>query len=100
MMSESEIRLHLQKQKKINEVSELMQKLVDATNLMGFDAEVAEGIFLGLIKSHRTLQQDFMRSFFMAMKSYSEVDYDLRNEQAVKFAKKIAEDQETYFPYV
>jgi hypothetical protein len=100
MLSEGEIRMHMEAEKRKKRVEAAMKELIDVTNVMGYDDEIAEGIFLGLIKSHRTLQQSFFRCFVMAMDPYSKIVPDLRNEQAVKFAKKISEDGENYFPFV
>jgi len=84
---------------KVAEVRELMTKLVDATNAMGFDDQVKQGIFEGLAYSHRTLQSSFMRSFAGSMKDYSLIRTDLRNAGAVELAKVIAES-DVYIPFV
>lgn len=88
---DSSTKLHIHQQKKIKEVKELMTQLIDATNTMGMDEEVAQGIFEGLVESHRTLQQSFMRSFTLAMKDYANTRTDLRNQASVDLAKKITE---------
>jgi hypothetical protein len=92
MSQESEIRRHIAEQNRQKEVVELTRKLIDATNVMGGDKLVAAGIADGIMGSHRTLQQSFMRCFVMAMKEYGETEFkDPRNQDAVALAKKIGE---------
>ena len=76
-----------------------MQELIDMTNVMGSHDDVVKGMFLGLLQSHRTLQQSLIRAFIDVMNEYAEVDTDLRNEAAVGFAKKVKE-MEIYLPTV
>lgn len=98
--SEAELRRHLQQKQFVDNVSQAMQSLVNTTNSMAMEDEVAKGIADGLMRSHRTLQQSFFRSFKIAMKQYAdEAGSDLRNQESVKFAKKISE-MDDYFPFV
>jgi hypothetical protein len=92
MSQESEIRRHIAEERRKNEVTKLMQQLIDSTNVMGGDELVAAGMVQGIMRSHRTLQQSFMRCFVMAMKEYGATEFkDPRNEDAVALAKKIGE---------
>ena len=84
---------------KRQKVAELVRQLVDETNAMGFTDEVVAGIVDGLVTSHRTLQQNFMRCLLDSMKEYGETNCDLRNEASVQTAKKIGE-LNVHFPYV
>jgi len=87
-----ELSLHKAEKKKKEEVSEIMKQLVSATNTMGMDKAVASGIVEGLMNSHRTLQQSFVRALLLAFQEIAEKDpsVDLRNEQALKVIKEIA----------
>lgn len=87
------------KKAKVKEVEDLMRQLVDATNTMGMEEEVAQGIFNALSQSHRTLQNSFMRSFQKAMGPYSGIRADARNEGAVALAGKISE-LEANIPFI
>ena len=99
-MSDTAIKLHIQQQKKVKEVAAAMETLVNATSTMGYDEFVVEGIVKGLTSCHRTLQQSFMRDFKDAMVKYGDIEYfDLRNQAAVKFAKKVGELEE-HLPYI
>jgi predicted HAD superfamily Cof-like phosphohydrolase len=66
---------------------------------MGSDEVVAQAIAQGLAESHRTLQQNTMRSLKRAMVEYAKTRTDLRNEKAVELAKAIAE-LEIHLPLV
>ena len=57
-------------------------------------------IAVALASEHRTLQQSMIQTLFSAIKQYAELaGTDLRNEEAVKWAKKATSD-EVYFPFV
>ena len=99
-MSNANVKFHIQQQQKVKEVREAMEVLVNATNTMGSDKLVSQGIVEGLENCHRTLQQSFMRCFVAAMKEYGDTRFfDARNEASVDFAKKIGEMDE-YFPFI
>jgi len=76
-----------------------MKELVETTNVMTGHNAVVEGMLSGLVHSHRTLQQSFVRAFIDVMGEYAESNTDLRNEAAVEFAKKIKE-MEVYLPNI
>ncbi len=87
-----------EKRKTVQEVAEAMQALVKATNRAGRDKEVAEGLLKGLITSHPTLQQSFMRALVQALPEYAKRPGDLRNEAARNWAGQAAE-LEACFPF-
>lgn len=76
-----------------------MRDLLDCTNVMGSDKDIAEAIADVLSREHRTLQQGFMRSFVQAMGIYKDSGSDGRNEGSIKLAKEISET-ETYLPFI
>lgn len=99
--SQVSLQIHMQEKKKEKAVKELVSSLVNETNTMGMEKAVARGIVDGLMGSHRTLQQSFVRALMIACKEIDEKGYqsDLRNEQAMKVIKKIAEIDET-LPFI
>jgi len=94
-----ELARHIESTKRINRCKDAMKELIDSTNCMNGHDDMVEGMLLGLMHSHRTLQQSFVRVFIDVMSEYSEVGTDLRNEGAVAFAKKVKE-MEIYLPNV
>ena len=102
IMSDTNLKFHIQQQKKLKEVRDAMEVLVGATNTMGSDKLVTQGIVEGLENCHRTLQQSFMRCFVAAMKEYGDTRFfDPRNEASVEFAKKVSKlAEEHYFPFI
>ena len=99
-MSNEDSNCHIRQKQKVKEVTEAMKTIVDATNTMGSDKLVTEGIVEGLTSCHRTLQQSFMRCFVAAMKEYGDTPFrDARNDASVDFARKIAEMEE-HFPFI
>lgn len=100
MSNAEEVKAHIRRVQKVKEVADAMRVIVDATNTMGSEQLVTEGIVEGLTSCHRTLQQSFMRCFVDAMKEYGDTRFfDARNEASVEFAKKIGEMEE-YFPFI
>ena len=88
--------------KRTSEVRHAIAKVIDLTNVMSSDVEkaVEEGIFQGLMGEHRTLQASFVRCLIRALKRYGDTDYfDLRNEAAVKWARKATEGDD-YIPFI
>ena len=57
----------------------------------GSRKEVAEAITYRLRTEHRTLQQAFWSTILLAQCDYAEFRHDMRNEQAVEFAKEVRE---------
>ena len=51
--------------------------------------------------THRTLQQQFVKTVYEFLCLYADNEYfDARNEAAVKFAKRIKEMEDVYFPFI
>lgn len=57
------VKQHIEQQKVISKVEAAMSEAISATNVMGMDDQVAEGILLAMVKAHPTLAQSFVRSF-------------------------------------
>lgn len=64
------------------------------------DREVAEIFKERLLRTHRTLQQNFWRAIYNIALTYKDAAHDPRNEDSVKFCKKIAELEDVYFSFV
>ena len=62
--------------KTIDDVSNLMRKLVDAFNASGSSDVVIEGMLDGINRSHRHLQYEFWNNFIVLMDKYSSQDED------------------------
>ena len=66
---------------------------------------MAPGYDLGVLMSamlegeHRTIAQSFMKEINSFLVRYSEVGYDQRNENSVKFAKDV-KALDAYFPMI
>ena len=85
---------------RVKEVAEAMEVIVNATNTMGTEADVVEGIVDGIENCHRTLQQSFFRCFHKAMKEYGNTRFrDARNDASVDFAKEVGE-MDVHFPFI
>ena len=99
-----ELKMHIRDKKRKEEARKAMQTLIDATNIMGGEKEVAAGILEGLLGSHRTLQQSFFRSFVMAMEHYADTPFhDARNDASVEFAqllRELVEHNNLHFPFI
>ncbi len=82
-------------------LQKMVQQVAKLVNNMGFDYEKgSEIIAKALIKEHRTLQQNIIRLLAGSIVKYAELSFhDPRNEDAVKWAKKVAEI-ESYFSYI
>jgi hypothetical protein len=95
-----EIEIHIQAKNRQKAVAAAMATIIDATNVMGSEKDVAAGILEGLLSSHKTLQQSFMRAFIEAMKEYADTPFrDARNEASVEFARKVKE-LDVHFPFI
>jgi len=75
-------------------VHDLVSKIMDELNKMGNEEEVGKFFVDGILGTHRTLQQNFMRHIIIPSmldfaRRYDEGMYDLRNEAACKLAKKL-----------
>ena len=80
-------------------VKKAMKELINATNVMGGEEEMAAGITEALQSEHRTLQQSFFRVFAESMKEYANTGTDLRNEASVNFAKEVNKI-DYHFPFI
>ena len=96
---DNEMHHHIQSVKRVQATKDAMKELIASTNVMGCDEDFAQGIFEALLGEHRTLQQSTVRAIAEALALYSEIDTDLRNEEAVNFAKKV-KAMEHFFPMV
>lgn len=94
---------HRARKEKIAQVKALMDQLIDHTNTMGMEAEIAEGMLQALAGNHPTLVQSFMRSFKTTCTKASEhprfTNADLRLQATAQFVKDIAQ-KDTCFPFV
>lgn len=82
-----------------DKAAKAMRDLLDTTNVMGSDADVAKAMSDVLSREHRTLQNSFFRSFVMAMDTYKDSGSDARNEASIKFAKEVSKG-DNYFPFI
>lgn len=83
-------------------VKKAMQELLNSVNVMGHEKEIATGMFEALAHEHRTIQQNFFRTFAQAMDKYylfGEQYHDARNEASVEWAKKAA-GIDVMFPFI
>jgi len=100
-MSDYKLQQAFAARKKQEKVEELFKALISEVNTMGSEDAVADGLVEGLLRSHRTLQQSFVRSFITACQKIDKMDNitDMRNEQSIKILKQIAKIDET-LPFV
>ena len=72
----------------------------ELTNRTG-EKEAGKMLSNALLNQHRTLQAGFWRIMRDAViPNYAAAAFDLRNEGAVTYAKKLSEVSETYIPYI
>jgi hypothetical protein len=89
--------------KKSTKTEDVADLLMDAVNSSSFDDEAfAKQVTQ---KTHRTLQQSFMRAIVKTIHGWSKMHkedwFDLRNEATVKASSKIVETiKDDYFPLV
>lgn len=100
-MSDYKVQQAIIAKKKKQKVQELFKALIDEVNTMGSEDAVSDGLVDGLLCSHRTLQQSFIRSFMNACQKIDKMENitDARNEQAIKVLKEISKLDET-LPFV
>lgn len=77
-------------------VQESLKRIEDAMEVLGREANVisrgeqlAEGIFLALLKEHNTVAQGLVWAIVQALRLYSESSYDPRNREAVAVCELI-----------
>lgn len=74
------------------------QALINHTN--GCDPEMfADALFDLMLSTHRTLQQNFIKSLAAFIDKMKDMDTDLRNEAAVKWCKEVSK-VERCFPFI
>ena len=73
------------------EVRRCVNSIIRQLNYMGCEGEVAKAVVEELRVSHRTLQQNWWKMVQAVAKEYAGFEHDLRNEDAVRFAKKVSE---------
>jgi hypothetical protein len=76
--------------KLIEEVSKVTRFLLDFSNVMGSGTSVAEGMLDGIIRTHRTIQADFITNLINTLEAYGDSATDPRNQGAVAQAKRMA----------
>jgi hypothetical protein len=74
-------------------------KEITAEQVITYIRKNGQDIFFALLHEHRTLQQATICSLYNILKSYSTTDYDLRNEQAIMWAKE-ATNIKYSFPFI
>lgn len=94
---------HRIRKEKTEQVKVLMDQLIDHTNAMGMESEVAEGMLLALVGNHPTLVQSFMRAFKVTCDKASEhprfINADMRSQATANFIKEIAK-KDVCFPLI
>lgn len=92
----------LREAEKWDAIIDAVKVLTNAVN--GSDAEmVAKAMFMGLAKSHRTLQAKLFSAIFKMFNIYKDSSYDLRNVSAVIASAQVtqfAEDEYIRFPLI
>ena len=97
----SELKQHIAKKKVREEVKASMISIIDATNTMGMESEVAEGMLEALVSSHPTLSQCFLKSLKEMSDKYVAEGYnpDMRMEAGKELLTHISEFK-GHIPYV
>lgn len=104
--SDADMNKHIKQKQKEKEVREAIKTLVDNLNLMGNENLVGNAIAKELAHTHRTLQQEFMKTvvgsvlnFFVWQKERNL--FDARNEATVNLAEEMKEKiDNTYLPFI
>lgn len=103
MFTEQDAAAYMRRQQLEAEGEEIANRIGDYVN----HTSNPEFLILGLRRTHRTLQQSFMRhivAWIEHLASLQPGQYDLRNEASVRFAKSITQTDEwkqtTGMPYV
>lgn len=88
-MTDDEIERALERAEQQKALQAKVLELIEAVN-GGPPRDLADAIVSALGRSHRTLQQEFMSAVKLAIAGYAGADHDLRNEDAVRWAKQVA----------
>ena len=73
----------------VNEMASLAQQIENAVNAN--EDEFILAMTKQFLFTHRTLQQNFVRAITAVLVQLADQSTDLRNEDAVKFCKKVKE---------
>ena len=96
----------VEEKKRHEKMADLLGQIVDQTNSMGMNVDAAaHAMAEKLYRQHRTLQQSFIHVISEVIAKYAglcgQYGYDLRNEQASKWAIKVAEVTDQHqFPMI
>ena len=83
-------------------VADAMAVICGAVN-GGNVTEVAQAMYVGMSRNHRTLQNQAVHAMFEFLRIYRHTAYDLRNYSTVVAAAqvtKLVEDESIRFPYI
>jgi hypothetical protein len=88
--------------KTLEERKEFYENLYkDLSDALNGDNKLLAGVFIEKMqRDHRTIQQNFWRFVVEIAMIYKDLPFDLRNQCAIIFCKKIAELDERHMPYV
>lgn len=67
-----------------------IKEIIENTNAHP-EADLAEAMFNAMRETHRTLQQNFIRSLVLFFQKMKDMPTDLRNEASVEWCKKVSE---------
>ena len=89
-----EERKAIRERKSNQAVKESLDTIFHELNYMGQEEDVSKAVVDTVLHEHRTLQQKFFRSVIVPIildfaKRYDDGQYDLRNEDSCKCAKKL-----------
>jgi len=87
-------------------IKDIIDKLFTELNRMGNERKVGEFVTEAIRYQHRTLQQNYFSNVILPSikdfaKRYDEGQFDLRNEESCKLAKKIEPVvKDVYLPFI
>jgi hypothetical protein len=100
---DTNLKAHMAAVKTTQKVEEAMKAVIDCTNVMGSDAQVAEGMVNAILRSHPTLAQSFFRALVTSCKGIQDnAPYwleDGRLTGSKELVKRIAEFDEA-IPFI
>ena len=86
----------------VKELDGIEKKITDVLEVLRSTYNIPETIDIlvhSLAMEHRTHQQSIIAKLYYALKEYGKFDTDLRNENAVGWAKDATKD-ENFFPFI
>jgi len=99
-MTDHEIKEIERESEREERVEQIVDKLFDELNVMGIGERITELLFNSITRKHRTLQATFIRVISAFLRKYGEQEnFDLRNEAAVTWAKKVSLE-DAYIPFI